>query len=245
MTQSDSESPERDPKRRKLLQSASSSNDAVEADAEATDTHRPNGQRTALHDAASDGRLDLVQEGTLGVKMGSTKQRQPLPRRSTARKNSQVNHQCSRGDSDAPGGGFHHRTRTDPWPTRDGHTEVLQWWKDSGSSLPCHRFLIAAITAGSKSVSDIYCTNTHFAKVGGLTLQELNVLEMEFCAMISWRLATNRELLQSYYFRCAAIVLLYNVQSRGFGLAEALLVTNFVEQAFSISQWDGSSALPQ
>ncbi|KAI9335607.1 hypothetical protein DFJ73DRAFT_780306 [Zopfochytrium polystomum] len=53
------------------------------------------------------------------------------------------------------------------------------------SSLTCHRFLIAGHHGRQQ--------------VGGLTLQELNVLEMEFCAMISWRLATNRELLQSYY----------------------------------------------
>ncbi|KAJ3095143.1 hypothetical protein HK100_005907 [Physocladia obscura] len=67
------------------------------------------------------------------------------------------------------------------------------------SSLTSHRFLITALTAGSKAVSDIYCTNTHFAKVGGITLQELNLLELEFCQMIHWRLACNHQLLQQYY----------------------------------------------
>lgn len=67
------------------------------------------------------------------------------------------------------------------------------------SSLTSHRFIISAITAGSKSLSDIYCTNTHFAKVGGITLQEINLLELEFCTIISWRLAANHTLLQSYY----------------------------------------------
>ncbi|KAJ3332192.1 hypothetical protein HDU76_001019 [Blyttiomyces sp. JEL0837] len=67
------------------------------------------------------------------------------------------------------------------------------------SSLTSHRFLISAITAGSKAVSDIYCTNTHFAKVGGITLQELNLLEIEFCTMITWKLACNHNLLQTYY----------------------------------------------
>ncbi|KAJ3243323.1 hypothetical protein HDU78_000640 [Chytriomyces hyalinus] len=67
------------------------------------------------------------------------------------------------------------------------------------SSLTSHRFLISALTAGSKAVSDIYCTNTHFAKVGGITLQELNLLEVEFCTMMHWRLACNHSLLQQYY----------------------------------------------
>ncbi|KAJ3201604.1 hypothetical protein HDU67_001200, partial [Dinochytrium kinnereticum] len=60
-------------------------------------------------------------------------------------------------------------------------------------------FLISAITAGSKAISDIYCTNTHFAKVGGITLQELNLLELEFCTMINWKLACSDSQLQQYY----------------------------------------------
>lgn len=38
------------------------------------------------------------------------------------------------------------------------------------SSLTSHRFIISAITTGSKSISDIYCTNNHFAKVGGISV---------------------------------------------------------------------------
>ncbi|KAI9190719.1 cyclin-domain-containing protein [Polychytrium aggregatum] len=67
------------------------------------------------------------------------------------------------------------------------------------SSLTSHRFLISAITAGSKALSDIYCTNTHFARVGGVSVQELNLLELEFCQMINWRLSCSVELLQQYY----------------------------------------------
>ncbi|KAI8840519.1 cyclin-domain-containing protein [Chytridium lagenaria] len=67
------------------------------------------------------------------------------------------------------------------------------------SSLTSHRFLISAITAGSKAISDVYCTNTHFGKVGGITLQELNLLELEFCTMINWRLACNHAQIQQYY----------------------------------------------
>ncbi|KAJ3161443.1 hypothetical protein HDU86_007225 [Geranomyces michiganensis] len=67
------------------------------------------------------------------------------------------------------------------------------------SSLTVHRFIIAAVTAGSKALSDIYCTNTYYARVGGISLQELNIMEMEFCKMIGWRLSCDIVLLQQYY----------------------------------------------
>ncbi|KAJ3055574.1 hypothetical protein HK097_010095 [Rhizophlyctis rosea] len=67
------------------------------------------------------------------------------------------------------------------------------------SSLTAHRFIISAVVAGCKSLSDIYCTNTHFAKVGGISCQELNVLELEFCKLIGWRLSCSMDTLQQYY----------------------------------------------
>ncbi|TPX58719.1 hypothetical protein PhCBS80983_g02958 [Powellomyces hirtus] len=67
------------------------------------------------------------------------------------------------------------------------------------SSLTVHRFIIAAVTAGSKALSDIYCTNTYYARVGGISLQELNLMEMEFCKMIGWKLSCSIILLQQYY----------------------------------------------
>ncbi|RKO92866.1 cyclin-domain-containing protein, partial [Blyttiomyces helicus] len=67
------------------------------------------------------------------------------------------------------------------------------------SSLTAHRFIICAITTGSKALSDIYCTNTHFAKVGGISVVELNVMEVEFCQMINWRLAGSVDILQQYF----------------------------------------------
>ncbi|EJT97421.1 cyclin-domain-containing protein [Dacryopinax primogenitus] len=67
------------------------------------------------------------------------------------------------------------------------------------SSLTVHRFLIASITCSSKALCDVFCKNTHYARVGGLGLGELNLLEREFLEAIDWRLATTRELIQSYY----------------------------------------------
>ncbi|KAK9765262.1 Pho80p cyclin [Basidiobolus ranarum] len=67
------------------------------------------------------------------------------------------------------------------------------------SSLTVHRFLITAIVAASKNLCDAYCTNTHYAKVGGITTQEINALELEFLFFINWRLYCSPETLQQYY----------------------------------------------
>ncbi|KAJ8077012.1 Pho80p cyclin [Marasmius tenuissimus] len=67
------------------------------------------------------------------------------------------------------------------------------------SSLTCHRFVITAITVSSKGLCDVFCPNSLYAKVGGISLQELNTLEREFLQMIGWQLTCTRELLQEYY----------------------------------------------
>ncbi|KAF8868081.1 cyclin-domain-containing protein [Infundibulicybe gibba] len=56
------------------------------------------------------------------------------------------------------------------------------------SSLTCHRFIIASITVSSKGLCDTFCTNNLYAKVGGISVTELNILEREFLSVIDWRL---------------------------------------------------------
>ncbi|KAL7418946.1 Pho80p cyclin [Cryptotrichosporon argae] len=67
------------------------------------------------------------------------------------------------------------------------------------SSLTVHRFLIAGVTAGSKAQCDVFCTNGHYAKVGGIKPNELNSLEREFLRVTEWALCCNADLLQRYY----------------------------------------------
>ncbi|GMK58906.1 hypothetical protein CspeluHIS016_0603480 [Cutaneotrichosporon spelunceum] len=67
------------------------------------------------------------------------------------------------------------------------------------SSLTVHRFLIAGVTAGSKAQCDVFCTNAHYAKVGGIKVGELNSLEREFLRVTGWALCCNADLLQRYY----------------------------------------------
>jgi len=59
------------------------------------------------------------------------------------------------------------------------------------SSLTVHRFLIAGACAGSKAQCDVFCTNAHYAKVGGIKTQELNGLEREFLKVTEWNLCVS------------------------------------------------------
>ncbi|KAG8720400.1 hypothetical protein FRC08_000348 [Ceratobasidium sp. 394] len=67
------------------------------------------------------------------------------------------------------------------------------------SSLTVHRFVISSIAVSSKALCDAFCTNSHYARVGGIKLIELNVLEREFLEKMDWRLTCTREMLQEYY----------------------------------------------
>ncbi|KAG7809312.1 hypothetical protein KL921_003309 [Ogataea angusta] len=55
------------------------------------------------------------------------------------------------------------------------------------NSLTVHRFLLTATTVASKALCDSFCSNSHYAKVGGVNLMELNVLETEFLNKVGYR----------------------------------------------------------
>lgn len=55
-------------------------------------------------------------------------------------------------------------------------------------SLTVHRFCITAVTVSSKSICDSFYANSRYAKVGGIGLAEMNLLEREFLIAIDYRL---------------------------------------------------------
>lgn len=67
------------------------------------------------------------------------------------------------------------------------------------SSLTVHRFLIASATVASKGLSDAFWTNATYARVGGISLRELALLEMEFLVRVQWRIVPKPEVLVDYY----------------------------------------------
>ena len=56
------------------------------------------------------------------------------------------------------------------------------------NSLTVHRFLLTATTVASKGLCDSFCTNSHYAKVGGVQCSELHVLESEFLKKVNYRI---------------------------------------------------------
>ncbi|KAI8885240.1 cyclin-related 2, partial [Backusella circina FSU 941] len=65
-------------------------------------------------------------------------------------------------------------------------------------SFNIHRLIIAGVMVSSKFFSDIFYTNTRYAKVGGLPVTELNSLEIEFLKLNSYNLTVPISELQKY-----------------------------------------------
>ncbi|CAL1702043.1 unnamed protein product [Somion occarium] len=61
-----------------------------------------------------------------------------------------------------------------------------------------HRLVIAGVTVASKFFSDVFYTNSRYAKVGGLPQAELNQLELQFLLLNDFRLMISMAEMQSY-----------------------------------------------
>ncbi|XVF73462.1 hypothetical protein PTKIN_Ptkin12aG0203200 [Pterospermum kingtungense] len=61
-----------------------------------------------------------------------------------------------------------------------------------------HRLLITTIMVASKYVEDMNYRNSYFARVGGLTTNELNHLELEFLFLMGFKLHVNVSVFESY-----------------------------------------------
>ncbi|KAL1409533.1 cyclin-like protein interacting with PHO85 [Vanrija albida] len=67
-----------------------------------------------------------------------------------------------------------------------------------------HRLLIAGVTVASKFFSDVFYTNSRYAKVGGLPPHELNQLELQFLLLNNFTLMIPPEEMQRYGDRLLA-----------------------------------------
>lgn len=67
----------------------------------------------------------------------------------------------------------------------DGHSTPAKLAINLGT---IHRFLISSICLSSKSHGDSFYSNSYYAKVGGISLPELNKLELELAKLLDWRL---------------------------------------------------------
>lgn len=67
------------------------------------------------------------------------------------------------------------------------------------NTLTVHRFLITAATVAAKGLSDSFWNNTTYARVGGIRVQELKTLELEFLTRVDWKIVPSPEVLVAYY----------------------------------------------
>lgn len=67
------------------------------------------------------------------------------------------------------------------------------------NTLTVHRFLITSATVAAKGLSDSFWNNATYARVGGVRLAELKLLELEFLHRVDWKIVPNPEVLVAYY----------------------------------------------
>jgi hypothetical protein len=86
----------------------------------------------------------------------------------------------------------------------------------SVTSLTIHRFLVAAATVTAKGLSDSYCSNGMYARVGGVRVTELSILELELLCGVDWKIVPCPEVLVDYYCSLVArdnTTLMYPIRS--------------------------------
>lgn len=67
------------------------------------------------------------------------------------------------------------------------------------NTLTVHRFLITAATVAAKGLSDSFWSDSTYARVGGVKMAELKLLELEFLHRVDWKIVPNHEVLVAYY----------------------------------------------
>ncbi|XWS58206.1 hypothetical protein CRYUN_Cryun08bG0014700 [Craigia yunnanensis] len=66
------------------------------------------------------------------------------------------------------------------------------------TSLNVHRLLITSVMVAAKFMDDQYYNNAYYAKVGGISTEEMNGLEMKFLFSLDFRLHVTTEVFNKY-----------------------------------------------
>jgi len=66
------------------------------------------------------------------------------------------------------------------------------------SKSSCHRMVAVSLVLAVKQHDDIYYSNAYYAKVIGMTVRELNVLEAHFIGLVDWRVHVSAEEFERY-----------------------------------------------
>ncbi|KAE8701915.1 Cyclin-U4-1 [Hibiscus syriacus] len=66
-------------------------------------------------------------------------------------------------------------------------------------SFNVHRLLITSVMVAAKFMDDLYYNNAYYAKVGGISTVEMNMLEVDFLFGLGFNLNVNLKTFQTYY----------------------------------------------
>lgn len=72
------------------------------------------------------------------------------------------------------------------------------------NSLSLHRLLLTAVLLATKVVDDVLYDNAHFAKVGGLDVKELNMLEIDMLKLLKFKLFITQEEFEEFEMKVLA-----------------------------------------
>ncbi|KAK7284342.1 hypothetical protein RJT34_19087 [Clitoria ternatea] len=61
------------------------------------------------------------------------------------------------------------------------------------TSFNAHRLLITSVMVAAKFVDDMHCSNAYYAKVGGVSTEEMNEMEIEFLFNLEFKLFVTEE----------------------------------------------------
>lgn len=83
------------------------------------------------------------------------------------------------------------------------------------NTLTVHRFLITAAAVAAKGLSDSIWNNKTYARVGGVRVAELTLLELEFLYRVDWKIVPDPEILVAYYHGLVLRTPGYTLESEG------------------------------
>jgi len=66
------------------------------------------------------------------------------------------------------------------------------------SKFNIHRLLVTCVMCAAKFFDDVWYSNQHYAKVGGVQLRELNQLEVELMRLLKWNITVSPEEFDQY-----------------------------------------------
>ena len=64
--------------------------------------------------------------------------------------------------------------------------------------LSIHRSLLLSLVVAAKFQDDNFCKNTHYAQVGGISVEELNELEQRFLQLLDYQLWVEEDVYTEY-----------------------------------------------